>query len=330
MSDDDTDERTTPFNTSVMITLAGESQAGKNWQIKTVVNYQDPDGSYPFRPALIAAVESSTRGTTGKLFQTGDVVLHGVKTLDDWMEFFRLAIDGHPDGRAYSTIVMDGWTTFQEGLNVEDRIRAIKAAAKLLGAEDGDDDQFSKGRTLDGKDLQNDNFRLAKGAADSTRIALNFFNDLASTIEGVLLLSTVIVRQDLRSVGKGRDIQLVQVGWKTALSPAPAEYLNIYTQLVLYLDVNLPEIDDPADANDCEEEPMYYMLTRRFKVAGLDMKFIKWQDGIVDLPKYYENPDLGSKLGVSPLRRKIFPAPAAPAAVAAKPKKKKPKVVEES
>lgn len=309
MTDPDTSR--TPFNTSVMITLAGESQAGKNWQIKSVIDYQDKDGSYPFRPALIAAVESSTRGTTGGLFQSSDVVLHGVKTLDDFMEFFRLALEGH-NGRAFSTIVMDGWTTFQEGLNVEDRIRAIKAAAKLAGAEDGDDDQFAKGRTLDGKDLQNDNFRLAKGPADNTRIALNFFNDLSASIEGVLLMSTVIVRSDMRTVGKGRDAQLVQVGYRTALSPAPAEYLNIYTQLLLYLDVNLPEIDEVSDANETEDKPQYFMLTRRYKVGGLDMKFIKWQDGIVDLPAYYEDPDLGSKLGVSPLRRRKIEASALP------------------
>lgn len=292
----------TPFNTTIMITLAGESQSGKNWQILDVINHQDPDGSYPFRPALIMAVESSSRGTTGSLFQSDDVILHPVKTLDDFMDGYRVAIEGC-NGKKFATIVMDGWTTFQEGLNVADRIAAIKATAKDRGVDDDDENLLAKGRSLDGKNMQNDNFRLAKGPADTVRIALNFFNDLGNEIEGVLLLSTVIVRQDLRNVGKGREIQLEQVGFKTALSPAPAEYLNIYGQLVFYLDVRLPEIDSPEDANDCEEEEEYYMMTRRFKVHGLDMKFIKWQRGIVDVPKYWENPRLGGALAASPLRR---------------------------
>lgn len=292
----------TPFNTTVMLTLAGESQSGKNWQILDVINHQDPDGSYPFRPALIMAVEASSRGTTGSLFKSDDVILHPVKTLDDFMNGYRVATEGH-NGKPFAAIIFDGWTTFQEGLNVADRIAAIKATAKDRGVDEDDEHLYAKGRSLDPKNMQNDNFRLAKGPADTVRIGLNFFNDLGNELEGVLLLSTVIVRPDLRNVGKGRELQLEQVGFKTALAPAPAEYLNIYGQLVFYLDVRLPEIDTPEEANDCDEGETYYMMTRRFKVAGLDMKFIKWQSGIIDAPKYWENPRLGEKLAQSPLRK---------------------------
>lgn len=50
---------TAPFTDTIMVCFAGASQSGKNEQIRRIFNYQDSDGTYPFRPCLALVVEAS-------------------------------------------------------------------------------------------------------------------------------------------------------------------------------------------------------------------------------------------------------------------------------
>lgn len=308
---------TLAFTNSIQIVLTGPSGVGKTEQVKRVFNARRPDGSYPFRPMMVASSEESTAGTMGHVLAGSDCTFVKVDSLADFTTAMARLDAGHGAtfdeegdctqfGVPFRSVFFDGWTAFTE---------ASKADAQALALEE------DGGKTLSGKAKQNDPRVAAKVGASDARVALRQWSGAGSKHKGLLMLSTAHASEKWAPIPGSKQGERYQCGEQLDLAPLPAKWLYNGANLLIMLGRALVEAEslEALEGVSAEEvAPAYYAITHPIKTTDSTYtNLIKWQDGIFraadpakprphDVHVRWNNPDLGAALLESPL---LLPSP---------------------
>lgn len=293
------------FITPIMVTMVGDVQTGKSYQIAEIFRATDPDGSRPFGRALLITAEGAARVTFADLIRDPHVAHFEATTPE---EFTRILEEDFPrgiDGEPFTLVIFDGWSSLQERTKADERVNATSAK------------------------IAEDNRVLAARASPRLRNTIAAWMNAASSEagRGVLFISTCHVIEEWKQRPGSKDINdRVRIGLKMDISDQVFKVLFRDGNAIIYMmrllpdisdrltgetmedfDANLERLNQDAIAGDSSAAPMYFAITRGCRLNGDELRFVKHQDGLFDpdlVKMAWRSPNFGQAFLTSPLRRK--------------------------